>query len=174
MTKDLRKKAITIKGKEYIQVKDRLTYFNETYPNGSIETLLVSQPESNMVVVKAIVTPNVENGRRCFIGHSQARWDDKASMVNASAAMENAETSAVGRALAMMGIGIIDSVASADEMRKVETNIVPTLKEKTVKPNGDTPRCEKCGAPLAVSKSGKLYCSALCWTKQVTGTPDSF
>ena len=38
--------------------------------------------------------------------------------INITAAMENAETSAVGRALAMMGIWVIDSIASADEMKK--------------------------------------------------------
>jgi transcriptional regulator NrdR family protein len=39
-------------------------------------------------------------------------------MVNKTAALENAETSAVGRALAMMGIGVIESIASVDEINK--------------------------------------------------------
>ncbi len=165
MTKDLKTKAIKIKVKDYVQVKDRLTYFNETYPNGSITTDLISSPDSGMVVIKAYVLPDVAKPERRFTGYSQARWNDKSSIVNASAAMENAETSAVGRALAMMGIGIIDSVASADEMRKAVATVPPTLKEKTDEPVGETRKCEKCGAPMAISKSGKYYCTALCWTK---------
>ena len=40
-------------------------------------------------------------------------------MVNKTSAIENAETSAVGRALGLiMGIGVIESIASADEMNK--------------------------------------------------------
>jgi hypothetical protein len=35
---ELNEKAISIKGKDYVLVKDRIIYFNETYPNGSIQT----------------------------------------------------------------------------------------------------------------------------------------
>jgi hypothetical protein len=37
-------------------------------------------------------------------------------------ALEVAETSAVGRALGFANIGLIDGIASADEMRKVKKN----------------------------------------------------
>ena len=36
-------KGINIKGNEYILVKDRVLYFNENYPNGKIETELLSE-----------------------------------------------------------------------------------------------------------------------------------
>lgn len=36
--KQLVDKAIDIKGKKYVLVSDRIIYFNETYPNGSIVT----------------------------------------------------------------------------------------------------------------------------------------
>lgn len=116
--KTLRSKAIDIRGKRYVLVSDRINYFNETYKNGFIETRLLSQPDSQMVVMKAKVTPDADKPTRCFIGHSQAKWGE--GMVNKTAALENAETSAVGRALGMMGIGVIDSVASADEIKKAE------------------------------------------------------
>ena len=50
MTKDkqLKDKTIKIKGKDYVMVKDRLIYFNDTYPNGSITTELVSDPTSSL------------------------------------------------------------------------------------------------------------------------------
>lgn len=106
--------TISIKGKDYVLVKDRINYFNETFDRGSIETEIISY-ENGQVVMKAIVCP-VAGEDRIFVAHSQAREND--GMVNKTAALENAETSAVGRALAMMGIGVIDSVASADELHK--------------------------------------------------------
>lgn len=116
MTKDLKDKAIKIQGKSYVLVSDRILYFNETYPNGSIQTQMVDAMGDETIVIKALVTPDVENANRVFTGYSQAVIGQ--GMVNKTAALENAETSAVGRALAMMGIGVIDSVASVDEMRK--------------------------------------------------------
>lgn len=127
MSKDLADKAIDIKGTDYVLVKDRIIYFNEQYPEGSIVTELVSEPTSDIVVVKATVYPDLisESGKdldyrteRKFTGYSQAVKG--AGFINKTAALENAETSAVGRALAMMGIGVIDSVASADEVNKAQ------------------------------------------------------
>jgi hypothetical protein len=112
-------KGINIKGNEYILVKDRVLYFNENYPNGKIETELLSEINSEMVVMKATITPDVDNPTRIFTGFSQATWGD--GYINKTAAMENCETSAVGRALGMMGIGVIDSIASADEINKAQT-----------------------------------------------------
>lgn len=115
--KQLEEKAIDIKGKQYVLVSDRVIYFNENYENGCIKTQLVSEPSADMVVIKAQVVPNISTPERYFTGYSQATWGE--GMVNKTAALENAETSAVGRALAMMGIGVIDSVASSDEINKV-------------------------------------------------------
>lgn len=107
--------TIDIKGKEYTLVKDRVLEFNRLYPNGDIHTKIVSY-ENKRVVVMAKVTPDVDKPTRFFTGYSQA--DESQGLVNATAALENAETSACGRALAFMGIGVIESIASADEMNK--------------------------------------------------------
>lgn len=112
--KQLADKAIQIQGKDYVLVSDRIIYFNDNYPKGSINTELISDYASDIIVVKAIVRP--EDTDRAFTGYSQAVKG--AGFINKTAALENAETSAVGRALAMMGIGVIDSVASADEINK--------------------------------------------------------
>ena len=113
---ELREKAISIKGKEYILVKDRVLAFNEYYPNGCIITERLS--EWDMEIFKATVTPDCDKPERKFTWYSK-RAEDKGKMdINITAAMENAETSAVWRALAMMGIWVIDSIASADEMKK--------------------------------------------------------
>jgi len=114
--KQLVNKAINIKGKKYVLVSDRILYFNETYKNGSIRTKMISEADAEICVVEAKVTPDHENPERFFTGHSQAKWGQ--GMVNTTSALENAETSAIGRALALMGIGVIDSVASVDEINK--------------------------------------------------------
>lgn len=113
--KSLKEKAIKFKGKDYVLVADRIKYFNEIYPKGSITTELLSTPDADMVVVKATVIP--QEGQ-VFTGMSQAKYSDTQSFVNKTSALENAETSAVGRALAFMGIGVIDSIASVDEINK--------------------------------------------------------
>jgi len=124
MTKKL--PTVDIKGKQYTLVKDRILAFNEMYPKGAIVTKLLSEPSDERVVVRAEVYPDgvsaikvdneiIQTGRR-FVGHSQAVIGD--GYINKTSALENAETSAVGRALALMGIGVIDSIASSDEMVK--------------------------------------------------------
>ena len=65
--KTLKNKAIKIKGKDYVQVKDRVTYFNDTYPNGSIETKVESD-NGKEIIFCAIVTPDVSNPDRYFTG----------------------------------------------------------------------------------------------------------
>jgi len=149
---DLTKKAIDIKGKKYVLVKDRIIAFNEEYKNGMIRTHLLSEPDADMVVMKAQVIPDIEDKDRFFVGHSQAKWGEGA--VNKTAAMENAETSAVGRALAMMGIGVIDSVASADEMKKVN------IKSDFVKDIADDAECPIHKVPMRhFEKDGKEWWS---------------
>jgi hypothetical protein len=147
--KSLADKAVDIKGKQYVLVSDRVLYFNEHYPLGSIETELLSKPEDPRVVVKATVTVAIVSEKdnkpggaiftgyvdhyRKFVGHSQAVVGE--GYINKTSALENAETSAVGRALAFMGIGVIDSVASADELQKASQTAksAPGAKE-TAKP----------------------------------------
>jgi hypothetical protein len=163
MTQDLKDKAIKIQGKEYVLVADRIIYFNHNYENGSITTQLVSDPTSDHIIVKATVKPNA-NEQREFTGYSQAVVGQ--GYINKTSALENAETSAVGRALAMMGIGVIDSVASVDEVKKAElskttqtqcihfrTQGLNLLRSKVAKELGDNPKEEDI-LNLIANKSG--------------------
>lgn len=143
MTKDLKEKAIDFKGKAYVLVSDRVLYFNEQYPEGSITTELVSSPNDDLVIVKATVKPN---DKQTFTGYSQATWGE--GYINKTSALENAETSAVGRALGFMGIGVIESIASADEINKTSyggkklTTKEYQAKNKQAYENGDDPLLE--------------------------------
>ena len=106
-------KITNIRGKDYVEVSERIKHFNATYPNGSITSTIVY--DGNYVRCIATVVPDVSAPLRTFIGHAEE--DRSQGNINKTNATENCETSAVGRALGMMGIGIIDSVASADEVR---------------------------------------------------------
>ena len=120
---DLQDKAIKIQGKDYVLVADRVKYFNETNHKGSIQTTLLSAPEATTIVFRAVVIPDTEKPERAFYGHAQEVIGQ--GMVNKTSALENAETSAVGRALGFMGIGVIDSIASADEIHKAKNRVTP-------------------------------------------------
>jgi hypothetical protein len=128
MDKTLKSKAISIKGKSYVQVKDRIIFFNENYPNGSIQTKMWSR--GDIIRVKAYVIPDVSNEHRVFNGFSESVRGGEG--VDKTSAIENCETSAVGRALAMMGIGVLDSVASADELRKAGVSDNEPASEKQI------------------------------------------
>ena len=125
--KSLKAKAVDIKGKEYILVKDRVLYFNEQYPEGCIRTFLLTEPLETTIVIKATVFPDANNVNKYFNGHAQEVIGD--GYINKSSAMENAETSAVGRALAMMGIGVLDSIASVDEINKAKNRETIDIKD---------------------------------------------
>ena len=105
-------KTIDIQGSPYVKVNERLIYFNEHYKDGRITTDLVEMTER--YIVKATIIPDVSNSERYFTGYAEEVVGS--SQVNKTSALENCETSAVGRGLAMMGIGIIKSIASAEEV----------------------------------------------------------
>lgn len=101
-------------GKPYAEVKERVSAFRKVYPDGTITTELVSN-ENGIVVFKATVQAD---GKTLATGH--ANEFVQTSGVNQYNAMENCETSAVGRALGFCGFGIKQSIASADEMAQVK------------------------------------------------------
>jgi len=108
-------KTIQIKGKEYVPVVERVKEAHNLDKELSITTDIVypSNEDGTRVCVKATV---IFKGKE-FTGHSQAQYG-KGMM--GEVALEIAETSAIGRALGFANIGLIDGIASADEMRKVK------------------------------------------------------
>lgn len=110
-------KTINIKGKEYVPVVERVKEAHNLDKDVSITTEIVGE-YSPRITVKATV---IFKGRT-FTGHSQAEYG-KGLM--GAVALEVAETSAIGRALGFANIGLLDGIASADEMRKVNAKDVP-------------------------------------------------
>ena len=98
-------------------VKDRVIHFNNEYPNGCIRSKLIDRID-NIVIFEATVIPDVDKPERYFTGHAEEEIGS--SQINNTSALENCETSAVGRALAMMGIGADESFASGDEVSNAQ------------------------------------------------------
>ena len=99
-----------IKGKEYAEVNQRIKAFRMVYPEGSIETELLSN-ENGICIFKA----SVWNGD-IILGEGTAYEKENSSLINKTSYIENCETSAVGRALGIAGFGIDTSIASAEEV----------------------------------------------------------
>lgn len=112
-------KTIDVKGKAYITVNERLKYFREAYPDHSLETVIV-QVDDATALLQALIK-NAE-GRVLATGTAYERANTPGSMVNRTSHVENAETSAWGRALGNFGIGIDTSVASAEEVKTAQAN----------------------------------------------------
>ena len=110
-------KTVNIKGKEYVEVNERVKHFVANYKGWSIETELLSN-EGGVCVFKAIVKD--DTGVIKATGHAYEREDS--TYINKTSYIENCETSAVGRALGFLGIGIDTSIASSDEVTNAINN----------------------------------------------------
>ena len=106
--------SVKIHGKDYITVDERVQEFHKKYKNGSIQTKLVSL-ENGVVVIKAYIYPDTYDELRMFTGY--AYEEIGSSQINKTSALENCETSAVGRALGFLNIGLGGSIASANEVQ---------------------------------------------------------
>tara|TARA_Y100000114_G_scaffold4943_1_gene4116 strand:+ start:1852 stop:2364 length:513 start_codon:yes stop_codon:yes gene_type:complete len=106
-------KTTNIRGKQYVEVNERIKFFRQEdeYKNWTISTEFTAL-DSEMCVCKCIIAD--VNQRVIATGH--AHEERSASHINKTSYVENCETSAIGRALAMMGIGIDTSIASANEV----------------------------------------------------------
>lgn len=106
-------KTTNIKGKEYVEVNERIKYFRESgdYKGWSLSSEIHHLDEGSCVI-KATITD--ENGMVKATGFAQE--DKSSSYINKTSYVENCETSAWGRALASLGIGIDTSIASSNEV----------------------------------------------------------
>lgn len=104
--------TMEIKGKPYVTVNARVDAFRYLYPNGSIVTDLLSV-SNGICIIKATVSD--EEGKVLSTGIAFEK--ETSSYINKTSYIENCETSAVGRALGFLGIGIDVSIASAEEVQ---------------------------------------------------------
>ena len=109
---------VEIHGKAYQTVAFRVKAFREKHPGYTLQTEIVSR-DAEVVVMKALIAD--EKGRLIATGHAEETR--KSSQINRTSALENAETSAIGRALASFGLGgtefaTADEVANAIQQQK--------------------------------------------------------
>ena len=102
---------VNIRGKEYQTVALRVQKFREAHPDWAIVTVIVSRDDTAVVMLASIL--NAE-GRIIATGHAEE--NRKSSQINQTSALENCETSAIGRALAAAGFGGTE-FASANEVQ---------------------------------------------------------
>ena len=123
-------KTPDIKGKEYAEVNQRIKAFRMLYPQGVIETEMISN-ENGICIFKAFV--GYREGNELYkLATGTAYEKENSTFINKTSYIENCETSAVGRALGMAGFGIDTSVASAEEVQNAIANQESTKSKTTI------------------------------------------
>lgn len=144
-------KTIDIQGKPYVTVNERIKEFRVQHPKFSLVSDLVEVNADHALIKASIID---ETGR--IIAQGTAFEKANSSFINKGSHVENCETSAWGRALGNLGIGIDASIASADEVANAVLNQRPTVKREDKPATGDIVRitdlCKETGTDMT-----KLY-----------------
>lgn len=123
-------KKINIKGRDYIEVNERIMFFRKNFKNWSIESEIINYSPETVMIKATIKDPE---GVIKATGH--ASEDRNSSYINKTSFIENCETSAWGRALAAMGVGIDSSIASYDEVKNaIDSEKKPQASKTKSKP----------------------------------------
>lgn len=128
--KEKKKKAL----EDYVEVNVRIEKFWQQYPQGRIFTEILKW-EGETIAMKAQIFKNIDDLFPSAIGHAYEK--ESSSFINATSALENCETSCIGRALAIMGFEIKKSIASKQEVEnaKLQQQMLNNEKGDT---SGDT------------------------------------
>ena len=101
---------------DYETVEERLVKFWKEHPDGRIDTELIEATPSRFIV-RATIFRTEADARHWTSGLAFEHISDRG--VNSTSALENCETSAIGRALANAGYATKGKRASREEMSKV-------------------------------------------------------
>ena len=103
-------KTISLQGKEYAQVSERVKEFRKDCPNGKIETTPLPQPDGQIIFKAFVLKDKANEHSPEATGHA---WGKNSGVK----AFEKLETIAVGRALALLGYAMDGEIASGEEMQ---------------------------------------------------------
>jgi len=101
--------------RNYETVASRVFRFRQQYPTWSIKSQIL---DCNDEVCRVQVEIGFlsDDGKYVLVAMGHAEEYRTTEGINATSALENCETSAIGRALSFAGFGSPDSIASADEV----------------------------------------------------------
>lgn len=119
-----------IKGKEYAEVNQRILAFWELFPTGNIVTECTTT--DTRCDCRCEVYRKETDERPAATGHA---FEIKQGQINSTSYVENCETSAIGRALGILGIGSTQAIASKDEL---ENALALQAKQKPEKQRDNT------------------------------------
>jgi len=142
-------KTVPIRGNDYVMVTEKVKGFRRICPMGQIVTEIVNLDDDSVTMKATVIIDGV------VVSEGVAQETRSSSMINKTSYVENCQTSAIGRALAFMGIGVDGSISSADEL----LNALVTqdmLKAKISKKEQKilTNLVEKCGLDLKETLNG--------------------
>jgi len=103
--------TVPVKGKKYAMVVSRVQAFRKICPSGTIDTTVIDMDDEH-VAVQAKIYDEKDH----LLASGTAEEKKGSSQINQTSYVENCETSAVGRALGMLGIGSEENMASAEEV----------------------------------------------------------
>jgi len=149
--------SVKIHGKDYNTVAERIAQFRDQFPEHTIETQLIERNDEG-VCMKALIL----NGERLIsTGYAEEK---RGSGINLTSALENCETSAVGRALAFFKFAGTE-IRSADEMRDaVDQQAVISAQVRGIKIGmAQAEHAESINAIKAGLSSGELHKANEAW-----------
>lgn len=115
---------------DYETVEDRLVKFWKMYPEGRVETSLMQHDATSFIFTAHLY--RTSNAEELPFSQGWAHEVIGVGMVNKTSALENCETSAIGRALANGGFATKGKRASREEMTKVARGVVKPVKQVEV------------------------------------------
>ena len=141
---------VNIRGKEYKTVALRVAEFREKYPNYYLTTEIV-KIDDDQCIIKAYVGLHKDDGSVQTFATGHAQEFRKASQINGTSYVENCETSAIGRALACLGIGGTEFASANEVVNAIHQQNNP-VKEEVSEPELTVAKNKL----LEASKEGKL------------------
>jgi len=133
---------------DYETVEERLVKFWKDHPDGRIDTLLVDATLQRFIVKASVYRTEVD-AQAWTTGYAEETVSTRG--VNSTSALENCETSAIGRALANAGYVTKGKRPSREEMSKVKANepkpLQSRLEEKIITEVEDDPWAVKSVEP---------------------------